>query len=428
MRFVGIVGAAVWIVLANCQVFGAAIETDTERSAAAFVALTLQLGSFPEYGEEVDSYFGPEYLRPSPNLLPGKIAALAVDADALLRRIEAGQELEPTPRGARLLAQVRSFGALLEVIEQPHRWAFEQEALHVYGMSMPSADPTATRHALRALDAALPGSGNLSQRLTEFLSHFVVPPERREAVFDRALRECRTRTLAHWKLQPDERLDVEWTSGVGAAWHRYRGHGRSTLQINPEAVALVGSAIDVACHEAYPGHHAQFLLMEQRAGAAGLPVEEQIVLLRSPASVLREGAANFGIALAFPFEARVAFDRQVLFPLAGLDPAQARRYETVHRLIDQLSSTTAPILAAYADGRLSFGEAAADLVADAGISSPDALLRFADRYGAYTLGYTSARDRLRDYVNARHLRTGEDAWTVLRDVVAGPDVTVLITK
>jgi hypothetical protein len=223
-------------------------------------------------------------------------------------------------------------------------------------------------------------------------------------------------------------LDVEWTSGVGAAWHRYRGHGCSTLQINPEAVALVGSAIDVACHEAYPGHHAQFLLEEQRAGAAGLPVEEQIVLLRSPASVLREGAANFGIALAFPFEARVVFDRQVLFPLAGLDPTQARRYETVHRLIDQLSSTTAPILAAYADGRLSFGEAAADLVADAGISSPDALLRFADRYGAYTLGYTSARDRLRDYVNARHLRTGEDAWTVLRDVVAGPDVTVLITK
>jgi hypothetical protein len=161
---------------------------------------------------------------------------------------------------------------------------------------------------------------------------------------------------------------------------------------------------------------------------AGLPVEEQIVLLRSPASVLREGAANFGIALAFPFEERVAFDRQALFPLAGLDPVQARRYETVQRLVDQLSSATAPILAAYRDGRLSFGVAAAELVTDAGISSPAALLQFVDRYGAYTLGYTSARDRLGDYANARRLRTGEDDWTVLREVVAEPDVAVLFTK
>jgi hypothetical protein len=426
MRLVGVVGAVALIVLTNGRAFGAAVDADAE--AAAFVALALQLGSLPEYGEEVDSYFGRESLRPSPAEPPAKIAALAVDTDALLRRIEHEQQLQPTARGARLLAQVRSFGALLEVIEQPRRWDFEQEALHVYGMSMPSADPAATRHALIALDAALPGSGSLSQRLADFRSHFVVPLERREAVFDRALQECRRRTLTHWKLPSGERLDVEWTSGVGAAWQRYRGHGRSTLQINPEAVALIGSAIDVACHEAYPGHHAQFLLMEQRAGMAGLPVEEQLVLLRSPASVLREGAANFGIALAFPLEERVVFDRQVLFPLAGLDPAQARRYETVHQLIDQLSSSTAPILAAYRDGRLSFGVAASELVTDAGVSSPAALLQFVDRYGAYTLGYTSARDRLRDYVNARRLRTGEDDWTVLREIVAEPSVAVLFTK
>jgi len=119
----------------------------------------------------------------------------------------------------------------------------------------------------------------------------------------------------------------------------------------------VGSAIDVACHEGYPGHHAQFLLQDQRAQPAGLPVEDRVVLLRSPASVLREGAANFGVELAFPFEERVAFDERVLFPLARLDPRQARRYETVHRLVDQLSAAAAPIIASYRDNRLSSDDA-----------------------------------------------------------------------
>ncbi len=105
--------------------------------------------------------------------------------------------------------------------------------------------------------------------------------------------------------------------------------------------------IDVACHEAYPGHHAQFLSEEQSAGAEGLPVEDRIVLLRSPLSVLLEGAANFGIELAFTPAERAAFERETLFPLAGLDPSQVDRFEKVQQLVDKLSSAAGPILAAY---------------------------------------------------------------------------------
>jgi hypothetical protein len=239
-------------------------------------------------------------------------------------------------------------------------------------------------------------------------------------VFERALQECRKRTIAHWALPLAEKLEVEWTSTVPAAWHRYQGGWRSILQINPDAVALVGSAIDVACHEAYPGHHAQFLLQEQKARPAGLPVEDRVVLLRSPVSVLREGAANFGVELAFPFEARVAFDERVLFPLAHLDARQARRYETVHRLVDQLSAMALPVIAAYRDHRLSAEEAEKQLTDDALVTSPGALLAFADRYGAYVLGYTAARDSVREYVQARSRLTGKDDWFVLGEVVSDP--------
>jgi hypothetical protein len=143
-------------------------------------------------------------------------------------------------------------------------------------------------------------------------------------------------------------------------------------------------------------------------------------MLRSPASVLREGAANFGVELAFPFEERVAFEERVLFPLARLDPRQARRYETVHRLVDQLSAAAAPIIASYRDHRLSLDDAEQQLANRAMVTSPRALLEFADHYGAYVLGYTAVRDSVRDYVSARSRITAGDDWSVLSDLVSDP--------
>jgi hypothetical protein len=393
-----------------------------QSAAETFVGLALRLGAMAGHEQEVDSYFGPEILRQAAAQdRAGGLARLRVDADAFLSGLEHEEAGHRTPRGLKLLTQVRSFDALLQIIEPAAREdSFAAEAQRLYALSVPNVEPAAVREILAALEVELPGPGPLPQRLAEFYRNFIVPADRRRAVFERALQECRSRTLTHWRLPRAEKLDIEWTASVPAAWHRYRGNWRSTLQINPDAVALPGSAIDVACHEAYPGHHAQFLLQDERAQPAGLPVEERLVLLRSPASVLREGAANFGIELAFPFEERVAFEKRVLFPLARLDPAQARRYETVHRLVDRLSVAAAPIIASYRDHRLSPHDAEQQLANQALVSSPGALLQFVDDYGAYSLGYTAVRDVVRDYVKARNHIKGKDDWSVLRDLVSDP--------
>jgi hypothetical protein len=394
--------------------------------AEAFVSLSLQLGQIRGHQSEVDSYFGPASLMPAA-AAPAKTALeLSAAARSLLMDIRRLQQRSPSERGARLLRQAQSLEALAHGLQQhPHRSSFAQEAWAVYGMRVPAADPQAIHHALKALDILLPGTGDVAGRLDAYRMRFLVAPERRRAVFERALQECRARTLRHWALPPGERLDVEWSDDVPAAWQRYRGGERSTLQINPQAVALVGQAIDVACHEAYPGHHAQFLLLTQHAGPMGPPVEDSIALLHSPASVLREGAANFGVELVFPLAERVAFDRKVLFPLAGLDPSQAERYEQVNALVVALSAAAVPILAAYRDGGLSFGEATAELRTNALVSSPQPLLKFVEAEGAYVLGYTAARDRIGSFVKTRSACTKQDPWRVLAQVVSAPDVTAL---
>jgi len=187
---------------------------------------------------------------------------------------------------------------------------------------------------------------------------------------------------------------------VQAAWHQYEGANKSTLRINGLTIGLVSGAVDLACHEGYPGHHAQFVLMDNADNVQGLPIEDSLVLLRSPGSVLREGAANAGVELVFPFAERLAFERDVLFPIAGLSPTEAETNLKIHNLVNELSSAVVPVIEEYYNGDSIFNAASFRLEREAMISSPIALLEFIDEYGTYSIGYTIARDMINSHLNA----------------------------
>lgn len=394
-----------------------------QTQAETFVELGLSLAQ--QHAKEVDAYFGPAELDLRGDGKGPSLEELTASARSLLDEVAADQAQEPSERRRRLQAQIGSFGELLAIIEAPKSKSFDEEARAIYGIEPVAVDAAQPKEILKTLDDMLPGQGTLAFRVASFRNQFVVPADKRKAVFERALEECRTRTLANWKLPANEQLTVEWSRKVDAAWHRYEGNNRSTLQLNPLAVAFLGSAIDVACHEGYPGHHAQFVVMEADAGEQGLAVENQMVLLRSPVSVLREGAANYGVDLVFPPGERLVFERDVLFPMAGFAPAQAEKYAQVHRLIGELALSVVPTLRDYRDGTLPFNSATFQLEREALISSPGSLLEFVDDFGAYVIGYTVARDQVRAYIDAQSLQSGEDHWTVLRRVLAQADVSVL---
>jgi len=393
-----------------------AMPDPLEAQARQFVVLATSLGHL--HPEEIDAYWGPPELDmrkrgPAPSLT-------GLRRDLIGLRGDVARDA-PSLRRNRLGARLDHLIALLDVIEKPRALTFDRQARQVYDMSVPP-DAKAQAHPLAALDRLLPGRGDLTARLAAWRARFVIPQALRKAVFQRALEECRARTLAHWPLPADEKLDVVWSTDVPAAWHRYRGHHQSLLQINPAAVADPASALDVACHEAYPGHHVQFVAMEIAAG--DLPVEDTVVILRSPEQVLREGAANFGVDLAFPASARLAFTRDVLFPRAGFDRRQAASFVQVHRAVGDLALSVLPILRDYYDGRIASGDAMARLVLEAQVSSPEALLEFTRDMGAYVSGYTVARDIVAACVNARS-HPGLDRWQALHQIVTGPDIAIL---
>jgi hypothetical protein len=391
--------------------------------------------------DEVDAYFGPTSWRPGPNAARVPVDTLSQRAHHLVTQLDAtlaGAAAGSRARAQRLRGEANALATIIDatrVAAHPTPRSFDDEARETYDLILDpqgaaSADTASTSAqrssidaALAALDRALPratsAQESLASRFEAYRRRFIVPADRRRDVFDAAMRACRARTREHWTLPANERLDVSWDIAAPAAWHRYAGHGRSMLTITPAALTFIDNAIDLACHEGYPGHHAQFLLADDRDD--GVPIEGTVALLRSPLAMLREAAANYAVDLAFPPAERRQFERDTLFPLAGLDPASAADEAEIRRLVSLLEPEIAPILRDYRDGRLTATEASERLERRALVTSPQALLRFVDDLGPYVLGYTIARDRVVSYV-AGEMRAGRgDAWTVLATVLKSPD-------
>src|SRR6185503_9975829 len=137
--------------------------------------------------------------------------------------------------------------------------------------------------------------------------------------------------------------------------------------------------------------------------------------------LLHEAASSLAGVLAFPEPARIAFERDELFPLAGLDPAAAARHVRVSRLVDQLHGVGADIARRYLDGGLDFPRAAAALEHDALMPSADATLKFLNQYRSYAATYTIGRDQLMRHIDARSSAEDEASrWRAYINVVSDP--------
>ncbi len=392
-----------------------------DRQAETYVRLAMALdGQNPDSQRqpEVDSWFGPAHLKTSGRSAAPPLAEVLTTAQTLQSELSAAA----SPREGRLVRRLDELLAVLEFLTSDAPMTFPAEAEALYGVSWREPDPE-TFVALRAaLDNALPGRGTLRARLGSLRQRLIVPAERRLAVFERALEECRRRTLEHWSLPQSEHMEIVTTRDVDSAWHVYHGESQSTLLLNELALGTVDRAVDVACHEGYPGHHAQFVLFEAAAGETGLPLEDQLVLLRSPAAALREGAAMYGVELVFPAGERLAFERDILFPLAGIDPALAPVVAEVRPLLNDLEAVVPAVIRDHEDNQQSDSQAILRLQTEALVSSPQQLFAFAHDVGAYIAGYTMVKQALREKLTDQPLTDpAATPWLTLRRWLERPD-------
>jgi hypothetical protein len=321
-----------------------------------------------------------------------------------------------------LLRQTRAIVSRVDIVRGA-RPTFAEELRTLFGLDgwERQDGPDGQERAVRSeLERLLSGVGDLSTRYAAFDRRFLIPRDRLAAVVSRAIEGCRAATGEHVTLPPGERVAVEYVPDLAwSAYTRYQGHATSRIQINTALPLTVDRALDLACHEAYPGHHTIDSLLDGRFG--GRRIEFAVRPLFSPQSLLHEAAASLAVEVAFPGQARLAFERDALFPLAGLDPSDAERYVRVGRLVDQLHGVQARIARQYLDGELDFPRASAALERDALMPSADATLKFLNQFRSYAATYTIGRDALSRYLNA-HSTADDPAsrWRAYINVVTDP--------
>lgn len=274
----------------------------------------------------------------------------------------------------------------------------EQEITRLFALDAEQFSNRADNASIRAraeLERRLPGDGSLSRRLADYHRRFIVSRSRLDAVFTGAVEACRSQTRRLMALPEGERVTIEYVAGYPwSAYSSYRGGYHSLIQVNREAAMTVGQALNLACHEGYPGHHVYNSLRDQRFVRERDWPEMAALPLFSPEGFRAEAAASAAAAMVFRPAERVDVFREKLFPLAGLDPREAEHYMQVDDLVNHLAGDTTAVVAQYLAGALSAQDAADELQQRALMEHPAPLLAYLDRYRAYALAYTWGRERL----------------------------------
>ena len=410
------------LLLAGCVSAGPARES-LDSIARDYVKLQLAIGEKEE--GYIDAYYGPPEWQAEAKMSAGSPAALSQRAGVLtvrLRSLTDGR-LDAMERRRRdfLVAQLKAASTRLAMM-QGARLPFAEEAEGLFGVRPELKPLSAYDPILTRIERLVPGKGPLSDRVDAFQERFTIPRERLEPVMRAAIAECRRRTAQHIALPADERFTLEFVTGKSwGGYNWYKGGANSLIQINTDLPVRIGRAVDLGCHEGYPGHHVHNMLLEQKLAKARGWVEFTLYPLYSPQSFIAEGSANYGIELAFPGNEQLEFETRTLYPLAGLPPAGAAQYLALQRAGRDLAGARFTIAADYLDGRISRAKAV-ELTRKYQLYSTaraEKSVAFIDQYRSYVINYGLGMDYVGTYVESFG-EAPERRWAAMESLLSGP--------
>ena len=410
------------VVLAAALVSSCNRPTQSMDSLAEqYVRLTLAVGQHdPDY---VDAYYGPAEWKPGEKKTSlNEITAQVSELQRQLGTVAASPDEMVELRRQYLTKQSSAMAARIRMLKG-ERLSFDEEARALYDANVPTLPDSHFQSVLDDLDKRFPGKGALVDRYEAYRLGFVIPKERLDRVFKTAIEACRERTLRHLKLPAGETFTVEYVTGKSwSGYNWYQGGSRSLIQVNTDLPIYIDRAVDLACHEGYPGHHVYNALLEQSMVKDRGWVEFTVYPLFSPQSLIAEGTANYGIEMAFPGEERLRYEEQVLFPAAGLDPARAREYYEVQALVDKLAYAGNEAARRYINKEIDATQAAAALEKYALMPRPRAeqRVRFFDQYRSYVINYNLGKDMVGDYIEKRAGTDAGKRWTEFGRLLSSP--------
>ncbi len=275
-----------------------------------YVRLGLQLGRHVD--GLVDAYFGPpEWAAEVAAAPPAEPRTLVAVAEELLDELEDGW-LRDQMVGLRTYAGVLAGESL----------SYADEVEGCYGVRPTYTGEAVFTAAHERLEELLPGDGTLAERHERWEGSIRVPTDQVELVMGPVIEEARAWTRGLVELPNGEGVVLEIVrEKPWLAFCEYLGDLRSRIAVNVDLPMSAVELLHLAIHETYPGHHVERCCKEQLLVRGRGLVEETIVLVPAPQSLVAEGIAELAVSLLLEGEAgaglaAVAHDAGVDFDFA----------------------------------------------------------------------------------------------------------------
>lgn len=263
--------------------------------ARRYILLGLRLGEHVD--GLVDAYFGPAELKAIVEAEP------QVDAETLIDEARAIRtdldSVEDAQRRRWLEAQLDGLECVAEMVAgRDVGWS--ESVRRCYGLEIQPTPDARFEEAHSRLDAALPGEGDLAERLEAWNATQLVPADKVLPAFESLVAELREDTRRLVDLPEGEGIEVKLVTGERwAAFNWYRGDLQSLVEINTDLPLRSRFLPVLAAHEVYPGHHTERVCKETRLVRGLGRLEATITLVHTPECVVSEGIAEVAIEQAF---------------------------------------------------------------------------------------------------------------------------------
>lgn len=382
-------------------------KNDFNRLAENYVRLGLTIGQYD--GDFVDAYYGPDSLKPT------VAKSASFPKDSLLKAVNAlQQQCQPfldssgTNDTLRLRAkwmsrQLTAFAERIRIFSGSFS-SFNEESKQLFSVEPRAYSEDHFKSLVSQLDSILPGKGTIPERMQQLSRKFIIPKDKVDTVFKTAIAEARRRTKAQYQLPSNESFVLEYVNNKPwSGYNWYKGNYQSLIQINLDLPILVDRAIDLACHEGYPGHHVYNMLLEKNLYHDKGWIEISFYPLYSPQSLIAEGSANYGIEIAFPGTEGASFARQTLVQLAGLDTAQVELYFKTLSIKSKLNYARNEAAKGLLNGTMDEKDAIRWLTEYSLMSNESATksISFIRKHRSYVICYNYGQDLVRNYIEAK---------------------------
>ena len=417
------------LLIASTQVY-AAPARNIDELATEYIQLNLSMT--PHDSSFVDAYYGPAKFQENALKTPLSLDQIKSKASSMLADINTLSSADATSmQGLRIAYLQKQTMAMLGRIDllQGKKKTFDQESAVMYDTVAPHYERNHFEAIIKQIDVLLPGPGTTVERVSAFRSQFIIPRDKLMVVFETAIQACREQTLKHIALPEGENFKLEFvTNKVWSGYNWYKGNYQSLIQINVELPIYIERAIDIGCHEGYPGHHTYNVLLEKNLVNDRKWLEYSVYPLFSPQSLIAEGTANYGVEMAFPDALKKSFQRDVLYPLAGINPALLDKYEALLKLTGQLSYAGNEAARDYIDGKMTRQQAIDWLINVElyPIEKAPQRISFFDVNRSYVINYNVGKDLVKNYVehNTQSATTESEKtelrWQVFEKLLSTP--------